>query len=323
MKKPTIEEIQKYINIHDPLELKGVQVRIVSKHNHLIYRLEKDGRVYALRMINPESYRAREWISMVEEYKLLKALEPTGLGPKVFLVDEEFSPPFLIQELVEATCFNDLKPFSEEHLRSTAYAIAELNSQAITPERFPFMNQYREKGYQKRELVWYFRLLETLRRTMTKDVLRWVVNIYPIVKQTANILSGFEKLLPKKWSFHFDGAHCGNTYWRDGKVIFLDWQSISYRNDPTFTLVRFATSAGPAKGIVPESLLKTLIDVYLEARPIPNFVEMARARLFERQVSDLVWVLWDYSRRGDKRPVEEATSVVSRYNAVKKMLKNY
>ena len=328
-RKPILTEIQKYIDSLNPLGLKGASITTISERNHLIYRLEKDGETYALRMINPESYRRGEWINMAEEYQILKALEPTGLGPKVYYLlgpkgyhlDGKSSPPFLIQEFVEAKCFNELKPLSQEHLVGTARAIALLNSRRLTSENLSFLKKYEEQSYKGRILVWQYRLLYACLYSLRRDVIRWALKIEPLLFKARNILSNFERLLPHaEFTFHFDGAHCGNTYWRDGKVIFLDWQKVSYRNDPTFTLVRFATSVG-GKGEVPKAALDILVKEYLRARAIPNFSELAQARLIERQVSDLVWVLWDYVRRKDKRLVEEGTSVAPRYAAVVDLLR--
>ena len=111
-KKPTIEQIQIYLRKYNPLDLSGASINLINEHNHLHYRLEKNGKEYCLRMINPESYRQGEWVSMAEEYVILKYLERTELGPKAFFVDpERFTLPLMIQEFVSsAVCFNDLKP---------------------------------------------------------------------------------------------------------------------------------------------------------------------------------------------------------------------
>ncbi len=322
-RKPSIEEIQTYLNTRDLLGLRGAHVELVSARNHLIYRVEKAGQVFCLRMINPESYRRHEWLSIAEEYAILKVIEPTDLGPKVYFLDQQFSPPFLIQEFVTATCYNDLKPLREEYLVAAARAIAVLNSCDIAPEDFPFMRKYLRRDYAGSGYAWYIRLADSLRRLPRGDVFRWVVRILPIVSRTMAILSRAAPLLPStKFIFHFDGAHCGNTCWRDGRTIFLDWQKVSWRNDPSFALMRFATSVGE-KGEVPESVFETLIRAYLEARSAPNFERIARMRLLERETADLVWVLWDHARRKDPRPVEQGTSVVPRYDEMRRLLQSH
>lgn len=323
MRKPSLTEIERYLRGNHHFGY--VNVSPISERNHLIYRLENklDGRVYALRMINPESYRHGEWITMAEEYEILNDLASTGLGPKVYAVDNQFSPPFIIQEFIEGQCFNDLKPLSEEYLVAAAQAIAELNYQHISPERFSFMEKYVERAFQKTGRGWLYRLADSVRRARRSDVLKWVLWIMPLALRARRIISSYKPLfLSAPWTFHFDGAHCGNTYWYQDRVIFLDWQKVSWRNDPSFTLVRFAISTG-AKGEVPDSVMGVLVRAYLEVNDILDFWTMARVRLLERQVSDLVWVLWDSTRRKDLRPVEEGTSIVPRYVEVRRLLYQY
>lgn len=321
-KKPSVQEIQAYLDTHDPLGLRGAIVEPVAERNHLIYRVEKAGQVFCLRTINPESYRRREWITMAEEYAILRAIEPTGLGPRAYHLDEGSSPPFLIQEFVEATCFNDLKPLSGDRLTAAARAIAVLNSCDISPEHFPFMRKYVHRGYRGSARSWWYRLGYAVFRTRRADVIRWAGRIVPLALQSARVLARFEPELPREFTLHFDGAHTGNTYWRDGRVMFLDWQKVSWRNDPSFTLVRFATSLG-ADGVMPEGAFEFLLHAYLDVRGVPRFAEVARMRLLERQTADLVWVLYDYARRGDRRPVEEGTSVARRYEEVSTLLQRH
>lgn len=313
-RKPTVAEIRSYLDERNPLGLRGAAVTVVAERNHLIYRVTKGGETLAVRMINPAGYRRGEWISMAEEYAILRAIGHTGLGPRVYFLDEQHEPPFLIQEFVQAACFNDLKPLSEEHLVGAARAIATLNAMDISPARLPFMRKYVRRDYAGSGVTWYYRLLDSLRRMPRRDVALWVFKILPLIPRTMAVLSrSIPLLLPQAFTFHFDGAHTGNTYWRDGRIMFLDWQKVSLRNDPTFTLVRFATSVG-AKGNVPEGAWQTLIDAYLAVRSVPNFGELARARLLERQTADLVWTLWDAARRRDPRPVEPG--VARRYAGV-------
>lgn len=325
MNKPSTSDVRSYLDRVNPLGLRNAKLDLVNAHNHIIYRVEQnDGSVYVLRMINPESYRAGEWVNMNEEFRILKVLELRGLelGPRVYFLDEDkFSIPILIQDFVEATCFNDLKPLSRQHLEGAARAVATLNTASIDQSNLHFLKKYTKESFEKSGFAWKVRLLDSFRRAPKKDVFEWVRKIWPLTSQARKYLRWYEGLFAAtSWSFHFDGAHTGNTYWRDGKVLFLDWQKVSYRNDPTFTLVRFMTSADTEPGKVSEEMFDILVRRYLQVNPRPDFREMARARLLERQVSDLVWVLWNYSRKEDKRPIEEATSIVPRYEEVKRKL---
>lgn len=325
-RQPTLAEVQRALRTLPIEHLTGAAITLVSARNHLIYRLEGPRGAFILRMINPESYRRGEWISMQEEWQVLRAIAATGRGPRVYALPKVYlagvrqAHPALIQEFVEATCFNALKPLTREHLVETARAIAEVNAQEIGPERFPFMAQYVEPGYRRQARARYLRLASAVLLLPRPDVIRWALRILPLVLRTGRILSAAERVLPKTHSFHYDGAHTANTYWRNGRVVFLDWQKVSWRNDPTFTLVRFATSVGPAGDVSPVAW-DTLINAYLEVRPIPDFAELARVRLIERQTADLVWVLWDHARGRDPRRVGEVgTSVMQRYQRVRRML---
>jgi hypothetical protein len=317
-------EIENYLAECNPLNLRGAKLTLIGEHNHLVYRAEKGESAFAIRMINPESYRAGEWISMAEEYALLRALADTSLAPWAYYLGEDFQPPLLIQEYIQATCFNDLKPLSVAHLVGAARAIAELNSQPLSPETLLFLKKYTGSSFHWRMIVWQARLADAVRRTFQKDVLAWAIHILPITIRAGLVLNHSKRLFREQpFVFHFDGAHTGNTYWKNGRAMFLDWEKVSYRNDPTFTLVRFMTSANTTEESVSSSMFGTLVGTYQQYRPVPNFGAMARARLLERQVSDLVWVLWDYARWGDTRPVVEGTSVLSRFEAVREFLDTF
>ncbi|GEM_PF-5902301 len=39
--KPTIQQIQEYLNRYNPLGLAGALVELINQHNHLIYKIKK------------------------------------------------------------------------------------------------------------------------------------------------------------------------------------------------------------------------------------------------------------------------------------------
>ena len=323
-KKPSIEQIQEYLEKYNPLDLSGASVKLISEHNHLNYKLEKDGKVYYLRMINPETYRAGEWMRISEEYTLLKHLETSRLGPKVYYLDpERFLLPLFIGEFIsDAVCFNELKPLSEKHLIGVAQAIALLNSQDITPEKFPFRKGYTRYSYLTSVETWQKRLA-IIRESEKKDVLDWAQKIEKVIDQTEKILQKFEPLLEKSnFAFNFDGAHCGNTYWKDNRVIFLDWQKVSY-GDSAFTLARFLTSIKEKGEGISSSDKEIALKAYLEKKQVPEFEKLLDQRLFERQVADMIWVVWHYVKSNRTGSVEQETNVDTRYQAVQGLLEQY
>jgi aminoglycoside phosphotransferase (APT) family kinase protein len=331
-RKPTLGEVREYLKKYNPLGLSGAMVDLFNEHNHLHYRLEKDGKVYCLRMINPETYRAGEWVEIAEEYVLLKRLENTGLGPKSYYVDpERFILPLMIQEFItDAICFKDFKPLAEQHLVAAAQAIALLNAQPINPDNFPFRERFTRYSYLTSVRTWRQRLdvikkYDQEIRNYEGDVQEWAKKIEAIVDRAEEKLKSFEPLLEKAtWSFNFDGAHIGNTYWKDGKVMFLDWQKVSY-GDPAFTLARFLTSVEPT-GEVTDEIKEIMLEAYLRKREVAGFVGLLNRRFFERQIADLVWVVSNYvneRKAASGQPLAKATSVTARYNRVKKILEEY
>ncbi len=276
-----------------------------------------------MRMINPETYRAGEWLEIAEEHAILKLLENTGLGPKSYYVDpERFVLPLMIHEFIsDATCFNNLKPLSEKHLVGAAQAIALLNSQNINPDIFPFRQGFTRYSYLTSVKTWRRRLTK-IKECKLSSVLEYAKKIEEVVNRAEKILERFEPLLKKStWTFNFDGAHCGNTYWRDSQVIFFDWQKASF-GDPSFTLSRFLTSVGK-DGEISVRDKEIMIEAYLKKRNVPDFAKLVEQRLFERQVADLVWVLWHFVNEEKADVVEKATSVSPRYKLVKKLLEQY
>ncbi len=328
--KPTIEKIEEYLKKYNPLDLSEAKVDLFNAHNHIHYRVEKGGRVCCLRIINPESYRADEWLTIPDEYTLLRLLGHSGLAPRALFVDpERLGMPFMIQEFVaDAVCFKDLGVLQENHLIAAAEAIAEINSQKITPEIFPFREKFTRYSYLTSIRTWREQLDIIMKndqfvRGYELEVSAWAKKIEDVVNQAEKRLKGFEPLLEKaSWCFNFDGAHIGNTYSRSKKVIFLDWQKASF-GDPAFTLARFLTSI-ELTGEVVDEVKNIMLQAYLKKREVPGFVGLLKQRLFERQVADLVWVVWNYVKErkaASGLTLEKATSVQARYERVEKMLR--
>lgn len=308
--------------------LGDVRADIVSSRNHIIYKITRhpDGKLWAMRMVNPSSYRKNDWISVTGEYLILCELSKLGLGPKVYSFGIPSLPlqPFILQEYVDHTVSFNRLPLKPENLAAVSQAIALINQQDISPERFPFMEKYVKRGYHHQNFVWHYRLADSMRRSPRRDVFLWTMRILPVARQAwGKLKKAAKRNMTEKYSFHHDGAHTGNIFLRpDGKIIFLDWDKVSWRNDPSFTLVRFATSLRK-NGTVTEDETKILLSSYLAVSSIGSLPLLFHFRYLERLVSDLVWVLWDYTRRGGTKPLEDATNIAERYEYVKKLVQTY
>lgn len=317
-KKPTVGEIKKYLKQYNPLDLGGAAVELVSDHNHLHYKLTKGDQTYCLRMANPESYRAGEWLTMAEEFVILKHLESIRLAPRPFYVDmENFVLPLIIQEFVtDIVCFNDLS-LTETHLTAAAQAVAQLNTQNITPANFPF--RFTRCSYDSAVKKWQARL-NVIKKAKQKGVLNWARKVEQITKKAAVKLKGFDDLLQRSaFTFNFDGAHYGNTYWKDDRIVFLDWQKVSW-GDPAFTLARFLSAVRADDKQDFDVVKPVMLRAYLAANKVPDFEKLVDQRLFEREISDLVWVLWHYVESGKKGRVEDKTGIEKRYRRAQALL---
>src|SRR3989344_9648979 len=319
---PTLDEIQAYFRNNKGLSFGEANISLVGGVNHLTFRADDGGCSYALRTLNP-IYRSYEWLTMEQEFELLRWLRDTELAPYPRYLCKGFRQPILVQDWVEATCLKAIKPLREEHLVGVARAIAKLNRHRMYDDKPEFIPKVRVSFWMD-AWRWRRRLCSAWLRRPYPDVFKWVEKIWGLVQPVRNRLAQYDNLF--KWSgpyyFHFDGAHIGNTYWQEpGKVVFLDWQKVSLRNDPTFTLVRFMTSAGEEPGVVSEKMFNTLVEAYLSVNKVRDFYQIAFARLLERLMSDLVWVLWDYTRSSKSSRLAEAVpSLQGRYDEMRRIL---
>ena len=321
-----IHELQLYLNTQNPSDLAGASLRLIGENSRLVYRAQKDSRLYIVSMDNPKQ-RAKEEISVAEEYALRERL-PKSMGPIVYHLDQGFRMPFIVTEFILAPRLaefkNDHQPLSPLYVTGAARAIAKINAEDITPARFSFLKKERLRSFRRDELLWYRRLGETVGHSRNTAITKWVLRIFPLAFRAGRVLSGFNGYFaPQNFSFHLNRADAGTIYWRNDCAIFSNWRDVSYTNDPTSTLMNFAVSVGTKGGIVSEELFNLLVGTYLTVRPLSGFRTMARARLLERQVSKLVEVLWVYSKEKDAPPLEQVTNILQRYDGLKKSLETF
>ena len=324
------KELEKYVLglVTNHGEAQG-SLHLIHKGNHLVWKgAYRDG-YFALRMADPTHYRAGEWLSAGQEYLLLKDLEQVLLAvPRPHCMIYDFKQPFLMMEWVDGTPLNGFKETREGHFDAVARAIGTLASQtAITPERLPFIPRVsgvREWGNVTR----YFRLLDACRRMPQRDVAMWAARIFPIVARVHYVLSKYRAAFRgAPWCFHHDGLHAGNVFIREDKsVVFLDWDKVSYRKNPVFTLARFASSLYPY-GRIPAEVFLRLVRVFSEAfggYDLWPMRHMAACMLLERLCADLVYGPWDFARnpanRGKKMPDSMHAALEMRLFGVRNLL---
>lgn len=324
-----IDEVREYFNKTNFYKLAGARFRHIHTGNHTIYEVEgTSGMVFCLRWLTEESYRRDDFMPMEAECLVLNWLSPLGIVPITNELIRRLSVPVLIQEfLPNVVSYNQSKPLSDEHIALAARAIAVLNSKEV----FPWMYvQLRETGWQNKPdsyggyaKVWIARMAYSVLKTRQKDVLVWIAKMCPVVFRAWRVLRQYDTLLAGRPAvFHFDGAHCGNVCLHpDGRVVFLDWESVSFRRTPAFTAARFLVSTDE-KGVVNERHVQTFLTAYLERLPVSDFETFLRADILLKSVSDMVWVVRNWARAGAKGSVK-ATGIAVRYQNTRDFLAKF
>jgi hypothetical protein len=88
--------------------------------------------------------------------------------------------------------------------------------------------------------------------------------------------------------------------------------------DPSYTLAVFLASISRRPDF--EKAKKQMIKEYLKINPIPEFEELVDQRLKEREISNLLWVLWAHTQRGDAGKIGKIVGLGERFKKVKSML---
>lgn len=295
--KPTSDEMKTELDLCTRPQFEGgfSDVRELSSHNHLIFEAANSAwpQPRVIRMINPESSRRNEFLPIKHEFQLLEALGKTDIVPKVYLLNDRFRVPFMVMEWIKGKALTDTD-VGREYLRKVAFAVARLHNTGVAEQDLPFLKKYRRKGFRGRRLAWCANVAAALWKLQSKETMRWADQTLELLRQTSSILKDGASLFDDEpYVLHFDGAHKGNVFVRDnGGIVFLDaWERVSVRNDPTFTLVRFASSFDDADRAW--GYLKVLIDEYcgIKGRKNTPVRRMAEYRLLERFMSDLAWTL--------------------------------
>ena len=310
-----------HLDHNKPYGVNSDRLTFIGGKNHLHYHAYNQmGLAVCLRMVDPESYRRKEWISAGDEYVILERLKETGLAPKPYYLDTNFLVPILIEEYIpNPRSFNTLMPLQDAHIALAARAIGKLNAQPITPKNFQFRQRSFDPSYLKSLLVWIGRLVYTMVILRRFDVVNWAQRMMRLINNAAPILLKGQQVIRKIQTpyFHFDGAHCRNTFLRENNtVVFLDWESVSWRRDPSFTAARFLVSVGS----VTDHQLDVFIHAFQEVNASPFFEQLLPIRLLERTIADAVWVLYDAAQRRDRRPIVESTNILDRFLSVRELL---
>jgi len=321
-KAPSIPAMKKWLVENKPLGLFSAGQFTLADidpkpwSGHFNYLTHVRGKRFVLR------FRGPEWgepDGIVDEYAILSAVAPFALGPKVYYLSKDFfGEPMMLQEYLSGTSFTALpKKQQDRFFPAVARFIAHLNKIPDSPALSVCMKKMESYAHHKE--TWRTRLDEISLNPRTK---KWGEKIETLLPGAEMMLNRFDDelgrtLRKQKPVFIFKSAHAGHLIKLARGFRFVNWEQIG-RGDPGYTLAVFLASLSDRPDF--ERIKKRMLSAYLKENPVPEFEALVEARLSERAVSNLIWVLWNHARAHDKRSPEKATSVTARFAAVETML---
>lgn len=322
-KSPTIDEIKKWLvdnnplNLfegHDDFTLSDIDPNLWSGHfNYLVIVKNKK---FVLRFKGPEWGDAS---GIINGYNMLKAVEEYEVGPKVcYLTENFFGEPMMFEEYLDGKLLTEF-PLEErvDIFPEVIKLIVTINSIKLPEE----LSQKQERlfDYARHKKSWHERLHTILENTQTYD---WGMQIQELLPRAEKMLDDSESLLQQTLkqngpAFVFMSAHVGHCIKTESGVRFLNWEKNGF-GDPSYTLAVFLASIITYDDF--QNIKKSLINIYLESNPIPDFRELVEQRIREREVSNLLWLLNQFIDKKKAHLVKELPKVQERFDRIKLFL---
>ncbi len=244
---PPVTEIKKWLHRHNPLgcfatedfEITDIDPRAWSGHfNYLITTRDKR---FVLRSKGPEWGESTQGI--FDEYRILKALEPYDIAPKVFYLSEDFfGEGMLFQEYMEGTIITTL-PRNERlsAMMDAVRYIASINITPVTPGELPHGELLTSYAPSKRE--WRERIDYAMKHPPTHALAERIATLLP---KAESMLDQFEDHLTHVLAqihpaFVFISSHAGHCLKRASDYRFFNWEQVSF-GDPSYSLAVFLAS---------------------------------------------------------------------------------
>jgi len=324
-KPPSIPEIKIWLQENNPLGLFAGDFSVSDIDpkpwsGHFNFLVNAGDKKLVLRFKGPEWGEPASGI--IDEYETLEAVEKYDVGPKVYWLTENFfGEPALLEEYLDGTALNKIPSDEQAGLfPELAKFIAKINSMELPEEILE--KQEKLLSYERHKQTWRERL------KIIKEnprALAWGERIEKeIIPKAEKMLDEFEERLRRVLEnygpvFVFKSAHVGHCLKVAGGFRFLNWEKNGF-GDPSFSLAVFLASVQKHSNF--QNIKEQMIAECLKEKPIPEFSELVDQRLNEREISNLLWVLWAYARKKDTRPAEE-TGVERRFERARNILLRY
>ncbi len=326
-KSPSIKMIKQWLIDKNPFnafthntnfEIKDIDPKSWSGHFNFLVTTEQ--RRFVLRLKGPEWGEPTKGV--LDEYKILKFVERYKTGPMVYYLNKNFfGEPMILEEYLEGKLLNKISEEKQKKLfPEVVKFIAKLNRIPVIKNALPFREPM--LSYKKNLISWQQRLKIILSNIKTRELGKKIEKLMP---KAEKMLQSFEPRLRRiirtnGLAFIFESAHIGHCMKMKDGFRFLNWEQISY-GDPSYTLAVFFASISSRPDFI--EIKEMLIKEYLKFNPLPEFTELIEQRLKEREISNLIWVLWTYVDRKDTRPVEKITNVAERMRSIENILNQY
>lgn len=309
MKRPTNLDIKKYLQENKPLGQK-VNVKNVSflgGGNHYNYKIETNSGNYVVRVSRLDGLGAGVLFDIPDEFTLLKLLSKHKVSPKVFSVDlERFSLPLLIEECIAGIPYIDFKKINKQKTEAVIDLMVKVSNISLDEKEFPFRFSYHY--YNTNIRVWNARMNEIRKLSKNKKVVNdFVKDASKVIKRASEILLNNQSILDKaKKVFIYNDVHAGNIFWlpKEKKALFIDWQKVS-TGDPAFMLAVFALAFEKRIGDDRDKFFNEIISVYEKKSGVKNLKKLFWLRILEREVANMIWVVWATLKQGKKLPFSQ------------------
>lgn len=317
-KAPKIKEIIRYIKTIQPLGIKEyfeiADIDPKDPSGHWNFLIQHQNKKYVFRVIGNETPTRGNEIE--KEYKMLKHAEPYGVAPKPYYFDQSgFIEPVIFEEYLEGKPLSNYSSDEQKkYFPEAAKLIAKINKIPLTEEIKPYLDN--KSDYSVNVEKWHGRLSEISKDSRCDELRKKIEELLPMA----------EKILREKYQpfltnapqvFIFESAHIGHCFVTEKGLRFINWEEIAF-GDPSFSLSVFLASIENRPDF--EEIKSQIIKEYLVLNPIENFGKLVEGRLFERAVSNTIWVLWVYVLRKDSGSPEKATSASWRLEKLKKLI---
>ncbi len=320
---PSNTEIRKWLKRENPLGffrkpfmLKDIDPKPWS--GHFNYLVTVSNKKLVLRFKGPEWGETK---GTDDEYEILRYVGKYGVGPKVYyrgknffgesVLLEEYLPGKLLTALPVAKLTRLLPP--------VARLIAKINQIPTTNKNLFHRHQL---SYAPNKKTWRKRIARILQDKRTKEI---GLRIKKLLPKAEIMLDSFEprlkRVLRKRGRvFIFESAHFGHCLMTPRGLRFINWEKVS-DGDPSYTLAVFLASLARRADF--EEIKAVAVRQYLKRNQIPEFAELVRQRLAEREVSNLVWVVWAYTQQSERGKPLRYTNINRRFSRVEKLLRDY